>query len=157
MTNRKMSASCNGWNPRCKSLFEMFCKFFPLTWFVETCVCNTSVSLQGAGHQPTSHSEIFRYFGLWHLMATIVGFTLLWAVVSQTGLFGSLNSLVNSVIGGSGADIGAQLSLPRVLSFATTLAFFNIVLGTLLTGVCAIIFNVIGRITGGISVGFTNN
>jgi hypothetical protein len=90
-------------------------------------------------------------------IATLVGFTLLWAVVSQTGLFGSLNSLVNSVIGGSGADIGAQLSLPRVLSFATTLAFFNIVLGTLLTGVCALIFNVIGRITGGISVGFTNN
>jgi hypothetical protein len=90
-------------------------------------------------------------------IATIVGFTLLWAVVSQTGLFGSLNSLVNSVIGGSGSDIGAQLSLPRVLSFATTLAFFNIVLGTLLTGVCALIFNVIGRITGGISIGFTNN
>ena len=90
-------------------------------------------------------------------IATIIGFTLLWAVVSQTGLFGSLNSLVNSVIGGSGSDIGAQLSLPRVLSFATTLAFFNIVLGTLLTGVCALIFNVIGRITGGISVGFTNN
>jgi hypothetical protein len=43
------------------------------------------------------------------------------------------------------------------LSFATTLAFFNIVLGTLLTGVCALIFNVIGRITGGISIGFTNN
>ena len=90
-------------------------------------------------------------------IATIVGFVLLWAVVSQTGLFGSLNSLVNSVIGGSGSDIGAELSLPRVLSFATTLAFFNIVLGTLLTGVCALIFNVIGRITGGISVGFTNN
>ena len=72
-------------------------------------------------------------------IATIVGFILLWLVVSQTGLFGSLNSLVNSVIGGSGSDIGAELSLPRVLSFATTLAFFNIVLGTLLTGVCALI------------------
>jgi len=90
-------------------------------------------------------------------IATIIGFVLLWVVVSQTGLFGSLNSLLNSVIGGSGSDIGAQLSLPRVLSFATTLAFFNIVLGTLLTGIWAAIFNVIGRITGGVSIGFTNN
>jgi hypothetical protein len=44
---------------RCKSLFEMFCKFFSLTWFVEMCVHNTSVSLEGAGHQPTSNSENF--------------------------------------------------------------------------------------------------
>lgn len=93
-------------------------------------------------------------------IATIVGFFLIWLVVSQTGLFGSLDSLINSVIGGGSTDgvsVGAELNLPRVLSFATTIALFNIVLGTLLTGVSALIFNVIGRITGGISVGFTNN
>ncbi|MEY4639296.1 MAG: hypothetical protein RLY13_294, partial [Actinomycetota bacterium] len=49
------------------------------------------------------------------------------------------------------------LSLPRVMSFAFTVAFFNIVLGTALTGISALIFNVIGRLTGGISIGFTNN
>ena len=94
-------------------------------------------------------------------IATIVGFSLVWLLVSQTGLFGSLNNLLNSVVGGAstsgGADVAAVLSLPRVLSFATTIAFFNVILGTLLTGISALIFNVIGRLTGGISVGFTNN
>lgn len=93
-------------------------------------------------------------------IATIVGLMAIWLVVGQTGLFGSLSSLVNSVVGTSGTggvDVAAELNVGRVLSFGTTIAIFNIVLGTLLTGVSALIFNVIGRLTGGISVGFTNN
>ena len=94
-------------------------------------------------------------------IATIVGFLAIWLVIGQTGLFGSLSSLVNSVVGTSGGaqgvDVAAELNIGRVLSFSTTIAIFNVVLGTLLTGVSALIFNVIGRLTGGISVGFSNN
>ena len=96
-------------------------------------------------------------------IATIVGLLAIWLVIGQTGLFGSLSSLVNSVVGTSGAgsaggvDVAAELNVGRVLSFGATIAIFNIVLGTLLTGVSALIFNVIGRLTGGISIGFTNN
>jgi hypothetical protein len=95
-------------------------------------------------------------------IATIVGFLAIWLIIGQTGLFGSLSSLVNSVVGGSASDgtgvnVAAELNIGRVLSFASTIAIFNIVLGTLLTGVSALIFNVIGRLTGGVSVGFTNS
>ena len=95
-------------------------------------------------------------------IATIVAFFLIWLLVSQTGLFGSLSTLVNSVIGGGGAggegvDVAQTLSLPRVMSFALTISLFNLVLGTALVGISALIFNVIGRLTGGISIGFTNN
>jgi hypothetical protein len=94
-------------------------------------------------------------------IATIVGFFLVWLLVSQTGLFGSLSTLVNSVVGGAssaeGVDVAQTLSLPRVMSFAFTVSLFNIVLGTALVGISALIFNVIGRLTGGISIGFTNN
>ena len=94
-------------------------------------------------------------------IATIVGFFLVWLLVSQTGLFGSLSTLVNSVVGGAstteGVDVAQTLSLPRVMSFAFTVALFNIVLGAALVGISALIFNVIGRLTGGISIGFTNN
>jgi hypothetical protein len=94
-------------------------------------------------------------------IATIFAFFLIWLLVSQTGLFGSLSTLVNSVVGGAstaeGVDVAQTLSLPRVMSFAFTVALFNLVLGTLLTGISALIFNVIGRLTGGISIGFTNN
>ncbi len=96
-------------------------------------------------------------------IAMIVGFFLIWLVVSSTGLFGSLSTLINGIIGGGsgttadGVNVAEQLSLPRVMSFAITTALFNIVIGTLLTGVSALIYNVIARLTGGISVGFTNN
>lgn len=94
-------------------------------------------------------------------IATLVAFFLIWLLVSQTGLFGSLSTLVNSVVGGTssaeGVDVAQSLSLPRVMSFAFTLSLFNIVLGTALVGIYTAIFNVIGRLTGGISIGFTNN
>lgn len=88
-------------------------------------------------------------------IATIVGFAFIWLVLSTTGLFGQLNSLINSA-GSTTADVGSALSLPRVLSFAGTLAIVDVVLGTVLAGISSLIFNVIARITGGVRVGFTN-
>lgn len=90
-------------------------------------------------------------------IATVVGFFALWFVVGQIGLFASLNSLLSGVFGDGGVDIEQELSLPRVMSFATTLAIVNVILGTALTGLYAMIFNVIGKITGGIAIRFTNN
>ena len=90
-------------------------------------------------------------------IATVVGFFALWLIVGQIGLFASLNSLLSGVFGDGGVDIEQELSLPRVMSFASTLAIVNIILGTALAGLYAMIFNVIGKITGGIAVGFTNN
>ena len=90
-------------------------------------------------------------------IATVVGFFALWLVVGQIGLFASLNSLLSGVFGDGGVDIEQELSLPRVMSFAVTLAIVNAILGTALAGLYAMIFNVIGKITGGIAVSFTNN
>ena len=90
-------------------------------------------------------------------IATIVGFVALWLAVGQSGLFASLNTLLSGLFGDGGVDIEQELSLPRVMSFASTLAIVNIILGTALAGIYAMIFNVIGKITGGIAVGFTNN
>ncbi len=92
-------------------------------------------------------------------IATIAGFFVIWVVISTTGLFGSLNSLLNSAVGGDtgqNVDVAETLSLPRVLSFAGTLAIVNIVGGTILSGISALIFNIIARLSGGIRVGFTN-
>jgi hypothetical protein len=92
-------------------------------------------------------------------IATIAGFFAIWLVISTTGLFGSLNSLLNSAVGGDtgqNVDVAETLSLPRVLSFAGTLAIVNIVGGTILSGLSALIFNIIARLSGGIRVGFTN-
>jgi hypothetical protein len=90
-------------------------------------------------------------------IATVVGFFALWLAVGQIGLFASLNSLLAGVFGDGGVDIEQELSLLRVMSFATTLAIVNIIFGTALAGLYALIFNVIGKITGGIAISFTNN
>jgi hypothetical protein len=90
-------------------------------------------------------------------VATIVGFFAMWLVVGQLGLFDSFNTLLAGAFGDGGIDIGQQLSLPRVMSFAFGLSIFNIFVGTALSAVYAMIFNVIGKITGGIAVSFTNN
>jgi hypothetical protein len=87
-------------------------------------------------------------------IATVAGFLGLWALVSFTPLFSSLNGLL-STITGSAANI--TVSLPQVLGVGFGLAAFNVVFGTLLTGFSALVYNIIARITGGIKIGFTSN
>jgi hypothetical protein len=90
-------------------------------------------------------------------VATVVGFFAMWLVVGQLGLFASLNTLLAGSFGEGGLDIEQELSLPRVMSFAFGLSIFNVFVGTALASLYAMIFNVIGKITGGIAVSFTNN
>ncbi|MEY4741875.1 MAG: hypothetical protein RL672_625 [Actinomycetota bacterium] len=90
-------------------------------------------------------------------VAILVGTFASWLIASQAGVFGSINSLLNGASGSGSIDLGSTLSLPKVMSFALALAFIQMVAGTLLSGVTALIFNVIGRVTGGVSVGFTSN
>lgn len=87
-------------------------------------------------------------------IALIVGFVALWALVSFTPLFSSLNGLLATV---TGQASNISVSLPTVLGVGLGLAVFNIVFGTLLTGVSALVYNIIARITGGIKIGFTSN
>ena len=90
-------------------------------------------------------------------VATIVGFFAMWVVVGQLGLFASFNTLLAGTFGEGSLDIEQQLSLPRVMSFAFGFSIFNVFVGTALAAIYAMIFNVIGKITGGIAVSFTNN
>lgn len=91
-------------------------------------------------------------------IATIVGFIFLWLVVSFTGLGDSLNTLLATVgLTNAGAGVQETLTFARVFSVALLISVFNMIVGTILAGVWALIFNVIARFTGGLSVGFTNN
>jgi hypothetical protein len=50
-----------------------------------------------------------------------------------------------------------EITLPTVLSISLGIAVFMILVGTILAGIWAAIFNIVARIIGGVSVGFTNN
>jgi len=91
-------------------------------------------------------------------IATIVGFIFLWVVVTFTGLGSSLNGLLSTVgLTEAGQGVQETLTFARVFTFALVISVFNMIIGTILAGVWALIFNVIAKFTGGLSVGFTNN
>ncbi|MEY2694356.1 MAG: hypothetical protein RL142_704 [Actinomycetota bacterium] len=87
-------------------------------------------------------------------IATLIGFLALWALVSFTPLFSSLNGLLTTV---TGTASNITVSLPQVLGVGFALGVFNIVFGTLMTGLLALVYNAIAKITGGIKIGFTSN
>jgi len=76
-------------------------------------------------------------------------------VIAITALFLILN------VAGAGnllkTYLNMEITLPAVLSVALGIAVFMILLGTILAGIWAVIFNIVARIMGGVSVGFTNN
>jgi hypothetical protein len=91
-------------------------------------------------------------------IATIVGFILLWALISFTGLGNSLNTLLGNLgLVDATASVGTVATLAKVVGFAAGLSVFNIVFGCILAGVWAAIYNLVARFSGGLSVGFTNN
>ncbi len=87
-------------------------------------------------------------------IATLIGFLALWALVSFTPLFSSLNGLLTTM---TGTASNITVSLPQVLGVGFALGVFNIVFGTLMTGLLALVYNTIAKITGGIKIGFTSN
>ena len=76
-------------------------------------------------------------------------------VISLTALFFILNAAVFSALLKTYIDM--EITLPTVLSISLGIAVFMILVGTILAGVWAAIFNIVARIIGGVSVGFTNN
>ena len=87
----------------------------------------------------------------------IVVSVLIWIVLDGTGIFGSLDSLLQSILGQPDFSVTAVFSLGQVGLFAVVIAILNTVVGTALGAVTAMLYNFSVRITGGLLVGFTNN
>lgn len=91
-------------------------------------------------------------------IATIVGALLIWLVLANSGVFGSVSGLLSSVLGdGSEVNLESEFGLGNVMGTAVTLALLNVVLTTALAAVWAAIFNLIAKMVGGVSLTFTNN
>jgi hypothetical protein len=76
----------------------------------------------------------------------VIALTLVFFILNLAGFSNLLKSFLT-----------VDVTLPAVLSVSLSIAVFMIVVGTVLAGVWAAMFNIIARITGGVSVGFTNN
>ncbi|WP_394553737.1 DUF3566 domain-containing protein [Agromyces sp. MMS24-JH15] len=89
-------------------------------------------------------------------VVNIVATFLVYTVLSSTGIFENVNSLVKDVAG-SGTDLLAIFSLGNVMGFAIVVSLINLVVTTVLGAIVAVLYNLSVKITGGILVGFTNN
>lgn len=91
-------------------------------------------------------------------ISTIVGAILLWAVLASSGVFSSVDGLLSSIFGeGSGFSLESEFSFGNVVGTAATISLLNIVFTTALSAIWAVLFNLIAKIVGGVSVTFTNN
>lgn len=98
------------------------------------------------------------FIGIALAVSTVVGIWLLWTVLNNSGVIGSVGGLLSSVLGEeSEFSLEQELAFSNVMDLAFIAALLNIVLTTALAGVYAAIFNVIAKMVGGVRVTFSNN
>jgi hypothetical protein len=86
----------------------------------------------------------------------VVATVLVWFILQSTGIFASLDGLLQDVLGDNTFTIEATLSLAQVSLFAVVVAILDVVIGTALGAITSILYNFSVRLTGGLLVGFTN-
>ena len=88
---------------------------------------------------------------------TVVATFLIWAILNQTGIFDDLDALLRDILGDSSFSIQDTFNVGQIMLFSIVVAILNVVVGTVLGAIIAILYNLSVRITGGLLVGFTNN
>lgn len=88
----------------------------------------------------------------------VVASVVLWLVLQATGAFDGINDML-TMLGTTGnhIDISQVLSLGQVALYTTILAVMNVVLFTLLSVVCAMLYNIAAKLVGGIGLTLTDD
>lgn len=95
--------------------------------------------------------------GVAQFIIVVIATLLIYLVFVQTGIFDAANNVAGQVLGGANAfDINSVVSIGKTIGFAAAVGAVNLVLITVLGGVCALIYNAAAKMMGGLSVGFTN-
>lgn len=82
---------------------------------------------------------------------------LIWIVLNSLGVIEQVDSVFSDIIGDDATSLASVFSLGQVMFFASIVAVLNIVGGTAIGAISALLYNLSVRITGGLLVGFTNN
>lgn len=90
------------------------------------------------------------------IVLVIVSF-LVWTLLNSLGIFSQLDSLLGDILGDDAFSLLNTFSLAQVMVFALIVALLNMVAGTALGAIGALLYNFSVKLTGGLLVGFTNN
>jgi hypothetical protein len=82
---------------------------------------------------------------------------LTWFLLTVVGVVGAVEGVIGDILGDGGGSLLALLEFSQVLLLAGVGALINLVSLTVLGSLSAVLYNVIARLTGGLTVGFTNN
>ena len=87
----------------------------------------------------------------------VVATVFIWIVLNSTGIFGSLDGILQDVLGDPEFSVANSFSLSQVAIFSVVIAALNVVVITALGAIASMLYNFSVRLTGGLLVGFTNN
>ncbi|MCU1530021.1 MAG: hypothetical protein JWP75_3784 [Frondihabitans sp.] len=90
-------------------------------------------------------------------IVTVVATFLVYVILVRLGVFTSIDGLLQEVLGSPKFTLQDTLSMGQVMLFAIVVAILNVVIGTVLGAIAAVLYNLSVRITGGLLVGFTNH
>ncbi len=79
-----------------------------------------------------------------------------WILLSTIGVIGAVEGLVGDILGEGGGAVLALLSFGQVTLLAVVGALINVVSLTVLGSLGAVLYNAVARLSGGLTVGFTN-
>jgi hypothetical protein len=81
----------------------------------------------------------------------------IWLVMQSIGIIADIDSVLTDILGDDAASIASVFSLGQVMLFAIIVGVLNVVGGTALGAISALLYNLSVKFTGGLLVGFTNN
>ncbi|MHA6669731.1 DUF3566 domain-containing protein [Homoserinimonas sp. A447] len=82
---------------------------------------------------------------------------LVWTVLNSLGIFADLDKTLGDILGEGTFRLIDTFSLTQVMLFSLVVALLNMVAGTVLGAIGALLYNFSVKLTGGLLVGFTNN
>lgn len=94
--------------------------------------------------------------GVAQFIVIVVATFLLYLVFVQTGIFDTANNVAGEVLGSNSFDINSIASIGKTVGAAAAVGAVNLIVITVLGAICAVLYNAAAKITGGLSVGFTN-
>ena len=87
----------------------------------------------------------------------LVATLFVWIVLNSLGVIEQVDSVFADIIGDEATSLASVFSLGQVMFFASIVAVLNIIGGTAIGAISALLYNLSVRLTGGLLVGFTNN
>lgn len=92
------------------------------------------------------------------MIVSVVAVTVFWVVLNITGVWGSLNETINSVLSSEDGtfDVTNYVGLGRVLGLTLVLSCVNVILMTALAAIGARLYNVAAVLVGGVQVTFAD-